>query len=148
MMCTSRIIDERYPNYESVIPLENDKQLTVNRPALIAAVQRCSIFSNAITNQIRFSVAKEELRVSAEDMDIGGEAREIVRGAFSVDEDLEIGFVITSYSIHYTKLYDGVLLPEKPGKSHPSTETHGMGRTPHPGIVPDRGAQTSAKPWF
>ncbi|MFZ1731862.1 MAG: DNA polymerase III subunit beta [Bacteroidota bacterium] len=92
MMLTSRIIDERYPNYESVIPLENDKQLSVNRPALIAAVQRCSIFSNAITNQIRFSVGKEEVRVSAEDMDIGGEAREVVRAAFSVDEDLEIGF--------------------------------------------------------
>lgn len=89
---TSRVIDERYPNYESVIPLENDKQLTVSRAALIAAVQRCSIFSNAITNQIRFSVGKEEVRVSAEDMDIGGEAREVVRAEFSVDEDLEIGF--------------------------------------------------------
>jgi DNA polymerase-3 subunit beta len=92
MMLTSRIIDERYPNYESVIPLENDKQLSVNRAALISAVQRCSIFSNAITNQVRFSVGKEEMRVSAEDMDIGGEAREVLRAAFSVDEDLEIGF--------------------------------------------------------
>ncbi|MDT8325653.1 MAG: DNA polymerase III subunit beta, partial [Bacteroidota bacterium] len=62
MTLISRIIDERYPNYESVIPLENDKELTVSRSALIAAVQRCSIFSNAITNQIRFSVSKEELR--------------------------------------------------------------------------------------
>lgn len=92
MTLTSRIIDERYPNYESVIPLENDKQLTISRPALIAAVQRCSIFSNAITNQIRLSIGKEEVRVSAEDMDIGGEAREVVRSTFSVDEELEIGF--------------------------------------------------------
>ncbi|MCB2203939.1 DNA polymerase III subunit beta [bacterium] len=92
MTLISRIIDERYPNYESVIPLENDKQLAVNRNALIAAVQRCSIFSNAITNQIRFSVSKEELRVSAEDVDFGGEARESVSAAFSVDEELEIGF--------------------------------------------------------
>lgn len=92
MMLTSRIIDERYPNYESVIPLENDRQLTVSRGALIAAVQRCSIFSNAITNQIRLSIGKEEVRVSAEDMDIGGEAREVVASTFSSDEDLEIGF--------------------------------------------------------
>jgi DNA polymerase-3 subunit beta len=92
MMLTSRIIDERYPNYESVIPLENDRQLTVSRGALIAAVQRCSIFSNAITNQIRLSIGKEEVRVSAEDMDIGGEAREVVPSMFSSDEDLEIGF--------------------------------------------------------
>ncbi len=92
MTLISRIIDERYPNYESVIPLENDKELTVSRAALIAAVQRCSIFSNAITNQIRFSVSKDELRVSAEDVDFGGEAREAVPAAFSVDEELEIGF--------------------------------------------------------
>ncbi|PLX31515.1 MAG: DNA polymerase III subunit beta [Ignavibacteria bacterium] len=92
MSLLSRIIDERYPNYESVIPLDNDKQLTVSRLALISAVQRCSIFSNAITNQIRFSVSKEELRVSAEDVDFGGEAREAVPGAFSADDDLEIGF--------------------------------------------------------
>lgn len=92
MTLISRIIDERYPNYESVIPLENDKELTVSRTALIAAVQRCSIFSNAITNQIRFSVSKDELRVSAEDVDFGGEARETVSAAFSVDEELEIGF--------------------------------------------------------
>lgn len=92
MSLLSRIIDERYPNYESVIPLDNDKQLTVNRLALISAVQRCSIFSNAITNQIRFSVSKEELRVSAEDVDFGGEAKEAVPGSFSADDDLEIGF--------------------------------------------------------
>ncbi|MBR9978248.1 MAG: DNA polymerase III subunit beta [Bacteroidetes bacterium] len=92
MALTSRIIDEKYPNYESVIPLENDKQLTVNRAALIAAVQRCSIFSNAITNQIRLSIGKDEVRVSAEDMDIGGEARESVPSVFSVDEELDIGF--------------------------------------------------------
>jgi DNA polymerase-3 subunit beta len=92
MTLISRIIDERYPNYESVIPLENDKELTVSRTALIAAVQRCSIFSNAITNQIRFSVSKDELRVSAEDVDFGGEAREAVPASFSVDEELEIGF--------------------------------------------------------
>jgi DNA polymerase-3 subunit beta len=92
MTLISRIIDERYPNYESVIPLENDKVLTVNRSALIHAVQRCSIFSNAITNQIRFSVGKDELKVSAEDVDFGGEAREAVSAHFSVDEELEIGF--------------------------------------------------------
>ena len=88
----SRIIDERYPNYESVIPLENDKELTVNRHELIAAVQRCSIFSNAVTNQIRFSVSSDEVRVSAEDVDFGGEARETISATYSGEEELEIGF--------------------------------------------------------
>ena len=88
----SRIIDERYPNYESVIPLENDKVLGVNRTEVMAAVNRCSIFSNATTNQIRFSIEKDELRVSAEDVDFGGEARESIPATFNSDESLEIGF--------------------------------------------------------
>ena len=92
MMLLSRIIDERYPNYESVIPQENEKVLVVNRAALIAAVHRCSIFSNAITNQVRFSVTKDEVRVSAEDIDFGGEAHETVPAQFSDDDSLDIGF--------------------------------------------------------
>jgi len=92
LQLVSRIIDERYPNYESVIPLENDKQFDVKRTALQAAVHRCSIFSNAVTNQIRFSLTKSELKVSAEDVDFGGEAKESVPGVFSDDGELEIGF--------------------------------------------------------
>ena len=88
----SRIIDERYPNYESVIPIENDKQLDVNRAAIIAAVHRCSIFSNAVTNQIRFSISKDIVRVFAEDVDFGGEAKESVPAVFSTDEELDVGF--------------------------------------------------------
>lgn len=88
----SRIIDERYPNYESVIPMENDKVLEINRNALLAAVNRCSIFSNAVTNQIRLTIGKEETRVSAEDIDFGGEAKEVIASTFSDGDTLEIGF--------------------------------------------------------
>ncbi len=92
MTLLSRIIDERYPNYESVIPKDNEKRLTLNRAALLGAVQRCSIFSNITTNQVRFSIAREEVRVSAEDMDFGGEARESIPAVFSDEEEMEIGF--------------------------------------------------------
>ncbi len=87
----SRIIDEKYPKYESVIPVENDKVLSVNRSALLAAVRRVSIFSNTITNQIRFFAADGELRVSAEDIDFGGEAKESLPCAYT-GESIEIGF--------------------------------------------------------
>jgi len=87
----SRIIDEKYPKYESVIPVENDKVLSVNRAALLAAVRRVSIFSNSITNQIRFFVSDGELRVSAEDIDFGGEAKESLPCAYT-GESIEIGF--------------------------------------------------------
>ena len=48
----SRIIDERYPDYESVIPINNDKDLTINTKEIISAIKRVSIFSNRTTQQI------------------------------------------------------------------------------------------------
>ena len=88
----SRIIDERYPNYESVIPLENDKELTINRGAIVAGIHRCAIFANAITNQIRISITPGQTRISSEDIEHGGEARETIPATFSVDEEIDIGF--------------------------------------------------------
>jgi DNA polymerase-3 subunit beta len=92
LLLVSRIIDERYPNYEGVIPADNDKTLKVNRAEVLAAIKRCSIFSNAVTNQIRMSINPEGLEVSAEDVDFGGEAKEALNGEYSSDEILEIGF--------------------------------------------------------
>ena len=87
----SRIIDERYPNYESVIPIDNDKRMIVNRQGLLSAVRRCALYSNSITNQVRLFLADGELRVSAEDMDFGGEAKEVVACQYK-NEAMEIGF--------------------------------------------------------
>lgn len=87
----SRIIDERYPNYESVIPLDNDKKMTVTRQGLLAAVRRCALYSNSITNQIRLLISDSELKISAEDIDFGGEAKEVIPCKFS-SEPMEIGF--------------------------------------------------------
>ncbi len=87
----SRIIQEKYPNYESVIPLENDKKLIVGKEQLIASVRRVALYSSSTTHQIRFQVQKEELKISAEDIDFGGEAHEKIPCDYSSDE-LEIGF--------------------------------------------------------
>ncbi|HEY4612574.1 MAG TPA: DNA polymerase III subunit beta [Bacteroidota bacterium] len=88
---TSRLIEENYPNYESVIPLDNDKSLTVNREMLLASVRRVALYSNMTTRQVRFSLKKNELRVAAEDIDFGGEAKEKVACEYK-DDELEIGF--------------------------------------------------------
>ncbi len=88
---TSRLIEENYPNYESVIPLDNDKKLTVNREMLLASVRRVSLYSSTTTHQVRFSLKKNELKIAAEDVDFGGEAREKIPCHFEADE-LEIGF--------------------------------------------------------
>ena len=91
---TSRLIEESYPNYESVIPLDNDKKLQIDRNLLLSSVRRVSLYSSNTTHQVRFSVKKNELKITAEDIDFGGEARERIACAYSAD-DLEIGFNAT-----------------------------------------------------
>lgn len=88
---TSRLIEENYPNYESVIPLDNEKKLKVNRNTLLASVRRVSLYSSSTTHQIRFSLKKDELRIAAEDVDFGGEAKEKIACTYDVDE-MEIGY--------------------------------------------------------
>jgi DNA polymerase-3 subunit beta len=91
VILTSRLIEENYPNYESVIPLDHDKTLTVNRELLLGSVRRVALYSSTTTHQVRFSIKKDELKIAAEDIDFGGEAREKLHCRFD-GEELEIGF--------------------------------------------------------
>jgi DNA polymerase-3 subunit beta len=87
----SRLIDENYPNYETVIPTENDKELTVARDLLVSSVRRVALYSSTTTRQIRFTLGKSEMKISAEDIDFGGEATETFPCTFR-GEAMEIGF--------------------------------------------------------
>ncbi len=87
----TRIIQENYPNYESVIPLENDKKLVVDRNQLLASVRRIALYSSTTTHQIRFALEKGFITISAEDIDLGSEAREKLSCDYSSDT-MEIGF--------------------------------------------------------
>jgi len=86
-----RLIDEQYPNYEAVIPVENEKRLTVSRDALLAAVRRVALYSSSMTHQIRLKLEAGRLTISAEDIERASEARETVLAEYDSDP-LEIGF--------------------------------------------------------
>jgi DNA polymerase-3 subunit beta len=91
MQLISRLIDEKYPNYESVIPQDNDKSMTVNREEIITALRRVALYASATTHQIRFDIKQNTLTISAQDLDFGGEARETLSCEYT-QEPLEIGF--------------------------------------------------------
>ena len=86
-----RLIDEQYPNYEAVIPVENEKRLTVGREALLAAVRRVALYSSSMTHQIRLSLESDALMISAEDIERASEAKERVLCDYDADA-MEIGF--------------------------------------------------------
>jgi DNA polymerase-3 subunit beta len=87
----SRLIDETYPNYESVIPTDNDKTLTVKRDDTVASIRRVALYASVTTHQVRFDIDKTSLRITAQDVDFGGDAKETIPCSYS-GEGLEIGF--------------------------------------------------------
>ncbi|MCU0422879.1 MAG: DNA polymerase III subunit beta [Bacteroidia bacterium] len=86
-----RLIDEKYPDYNAVIPKENPNVLQIDKNEFSVAVKRVSITSNKTTHQIRLKLAGSELTISAEDIDFENEAQEKLVCQYT-GEDLEIGF--------------------------------------------------------
>ena len=87
----TRIIDEKFPDYESVIPKDNDKEIKVDRKALLAAVKRVSIFSNKTTQQVAMKTEKSKLLIATEDPEKASKAQEELEVSYEGDP-IEIGF--------------------------------------------------------
>ena len=87
----SRIIKEPYPDFESVIPYENNKTAQINTKDLIDAVKRVSIFSNKTSKQITLSFTDGEIIISTEDPDNVTSAKESLQCDYT-EEDTVIGF--------------------------------------------------------
>ena len=87
----TRIIDEKFPDYESVIPKDNDKELSVGRKDLLAAVKRVSIFSNKTTQQVAIKTQTSKLFIATEDPEKASKAQEELAVSYEGDT-IEIGF--------------------------------------------------------
>ena len=89
MIC--RLIDERYPDYENVIPTDNPIRMTIDRLEMLSSLKRISIYANKTTHQVRLKITGSELLISAEDLDFANEANERLACEHEGD-DIEIGF--------------------------------------------------------
>ncbi len=89
MVC--RLIDQKYPDVEAVIPGDNSKELFISKRELLGTLRRVNIFANRTTHQVRFSIKGSELEVSAEDPDYANEAKEVLKCHYE-GEDIVIGF--------------------------------------------------------
>lgn len=86
-----RLVDERYPDYEAVIPQVNPNILTLDRGIFLNTLRRVSIFANKTTHQVRLKISGSELHISSEDLDFSNEAHERLSCQYEGD-DMEIGF--------------------------------------------------------
>jgi DNA polymerase III subunit beta len=89
----TRLIEGPYPNYEQVIPKDNDKTLVVDKSALTGAIRRMAIVASDQTHRIRMSLGGPMVRFSVQTPDLG-EANEELPVEYDGDP-LEIGFNAT-----------------------------------------------------
>ena len=58
---------------------------------MVTAIRRVALYASATTHQVKLSLKKDSLTLSAQDIDFGGEAKESVDAEYNSD-DLDIGF--------------------------------------------------------
>src|SRR5216683_3255424 len=87
---TSKLIDGTFPDYARVIPLGNDKELTVDKKEFEQAVDRVSTVSSERGRAVKLSLANGKLMLSVTNPDSGSATEEIEVEYGS--EPLDIGF--------------------------------------------------------
>ena len=91
-----RLIEGRYPNYNSVIPQSNPNLLTVDRAGLLSALRRVQPFANDSSNLIRFRIDNGSLQLDAEDFDFSKTATEKMACEYN-GQPMSIGFKGSSF---------------------------------------------------
>ena len=87
---TSKLIDGTFPDYERVIPTDNERRFTVNGRAFSEAVDRVSTITSEKSRAVKLSLEANLLRVSATNHE-GEDAQEDISASYGA-EDMEIGF--------------------------------------------------------
>ncbi len=86
----TRLIEGQYPNYEQVIPRENDRACTVEKDALASALRRVGVVASDQTHRVRLQFTGGALKLSVNTPDLG-EAQDEISVTYDGDT-LEIGF--------------------------------------------------------
>ena len=90
-----RLIEGRYPNYNSVIPQDNPNLLTVDRMVLASVVRRVLPFASDSSQQIRLHIETGKAVISSEDIDFYTSAKEEIVCDYN-GMPMDIGFKGTS----------------------------------------------------
>ena len=89
MVC--RLIEGRYPNYNSVIPSNNPNKITIDRLQLLGALRRVSIFSSQASSLVKLCMSADSMVINAQDIDFSTSAKETLTCQYA-GTPMEIGF--------------------------------------------------------
>jgi len=87
---TTKLIDGKFPDYQRVIPRNNEKKLLVNRVLLKDTLNRAKILSNEKFKGVRFVFESGQISITANNPE-QEEAKEVIDCEYSGDK-IEIGF--------------------------------------------------------
>ncbi|WP_336278780.1 DNA polymerase III subunit beta [Bartonella sp. CB175] len=90
LVFTSKLIDGTFPEYQRVIPLDNDKKLVVNRQDFSSAVDRVSTISSDRGKAVKLIIEQGQLRLVVNNPDSGSAEDQLAVTYMS--DSLEIGF--------------------------------------------------------
>ena len=88
---TCRLIEGRYPNYNSVIPQDNPNQLTMDRMVMIGVTRRVLPFASDSSQQIRLHIEAGKAVISSEDIEFYTSAKEEIICDYT-GATMDIGF--------------------------------------------------------
>lgn len=100
----SKLIDGTFPDYNRVIPTDNDKKLEVARKEFVKAVDLVSTISTEQSRAVKFTVAPGTLKLTANNPESGNSEEEL--NVEYGDDRIEIGFN-SRYLLDITQQMDG-----------------------------------------
>jgi len=86
----TRLIEGTYPNYEQVIPANNEKKIMVRREEFAKTLRRVAIMSKERSNAVKMDLSENLISITSSNPDIG-EARDEITVEYN-GEDLSVGF--------------------------------------------------------
>jgi len=92
-----RLIEGRYPNYNSVIPQNNPNLLTIDRKTLLGALRRVLPFASESSQLVRFHLEAGKVELTSEDVDFATSAKESITCDYT-GQPMNIGFKGSSLS--------------------------------------------------
>ena len=86
-----RQIEGRFPNYNAVIPQNNQNIVTVDRQTMVNACKRVAVFANNGTAMLRLALSENSIKISAQDIDFSTAAEETISCSYE-GTPMAIGF--------------------------------------------------------
>ncbi|MCQ2310508.1 MAG: DNA polymerase III subunit beta [Paludibacteraceae bacterium] len=86
-----RQIEGRFPNYNAVIPQNNQNKVVIDRQTFLNACKRVSVFANTGTSLLKLALTENQIKISAQDIDFSTSAEETVACSYAA-APMAIGF--------------------------------------------------------